>query len=799
MRFEVRLVPRRVLVSIRGAVEPSSLFTSLHATSIINVPLHIVHLTDAYWQRVVAHCVGEIRSAAATPPPISLSCHAPCVCQIPSLTADRLLLHLVHLTDAYWQRVVAHCVREIRSSGTPTHLPVMSCSLCLSNPFPHGRSPPAAPSASHRCLLATRGGALCGGDSSPSICTALHPSLQINIPLHIIDVPLHIVHLTDAYWQRVVTQCVGEIRSGRTPNPDMLCNSRIKFGAFYDHLDFTHFDRVASGHYARVVRSPADPTLPSQSAAVRLVLSADEVKDQTYFLSHLSQQQLSRVMFPLGALTKSQVRQLAAAFNLPNQSRKDSQGICFLGKVKFPEFVARHVGEQEGLLVEAESGEALGVHRGFWFFTIGQRQGIKLSGGPWYVVAKDTATNTVFVSRDYHSPAKSRRQFWVGGFSWTQGGACTPPLTEQPNLTCKVRHGPQGGGGGRGDEGGIDMGDLLAGLGEGDEGEEGGEKEGIEGEEGEGEETEEGEERGEEEGQGRGTELDSEERGEWGKALGEEGEREWTRDREGVEAPELDPELVVESGERRERVGGEGCKVVEGGGAGGVGGREHLEQGARGNAFEVEGGTYSAEQQSDLPLERGQMQSDEKGTSDRGSSGAFTGSLGYDSHEGDKGESDQGENGHALKGANGHWERSFQQLNESERRHYNEDDVDMEALEELLQLSDRQNEPRESAQQRQDKAYRSTDASRASNPSSAPVSDPSFDPESDPIQAASLAAERSLAAVAGIAAECLERELSRFEVNCPPGGEQLVVLYVTSLEAVRKTHADCVKMRALLK
>ncbi|GJP64900.1 hypothetical protein CLOP_g21839 [Closterium sp. NIES-67] len=260
-----------------------------------------------------------------------------------------------------------------------------------------------------------------------------------------ISVPLRIVHLTDAYWQRVVSHCVAEIRNGRTPNPDMLCNSRIKFGAFYDHIDFAHFDRVASGHYARVVRSP--PPLhtsdqPGQAAPVRLVLSADEVKDQTYFLSHLSQQQLSRVMFPLGALAKSQVRQLAASFNLPNQNRKDSQGICFLGKVKFSEFVARHVGEQEGLLVEAESGEALGTHRGFWFFTIGQRQGIKLSGGPWYVVAKDTATNTVFVSRNYHSPNKSRRQFWVGGFSWTVGGECDPPLSERPNLTCKVRHGP---------------------------------------------------------------------------------------------------------------------------------------------------------------------------------------------------------------------------------------------------------------------------------------------------------------------------------------------------------------------
>jgi tRNA-specific 2-thiouridylase len=109
------------------------------------------------------------------------------------------------------------------------------------------------------------------------------------------------------------------------------------------------------------------------------------VKDQTYFLSHLSQTQLKRLLFPLGCVKKDEVRKLATQFDLPNKDRKDSQGICFLGKIKFSDFVCRHIGEMEGIILEAESGDFLGNHRGFWFYTIGQRQGLRLPGGPWYV------------------------------------------------------------------------------------------------------------------------------------------------------------------------------------------------------------------------------------------------------------------------------------------------------------------------------------------------------------------------------------------------------------------------------
>ncbi|XP_050223632.1 uncharacterized protein LOC126673505 [Mercurialis annua] len=249
-----------------------------------------------------------------------------------------------------------------------------------------------------------------------------------------VDVPLEVVHLTDEYWKNVVSYIIQEYRCGRTPNPDVLCNTRIKFGAFMDAINSMPFDYVASGHYASVIHPPAD----QMSEPSALELSMDMVKDQTYFLSHLSQAQLRRLVFPLGGIPKDEVRKLATLFNLPNKDRKDSQGICFLGKIKFSEFVARHIGEMEGVILDADTGDFLGNHRGFWFYTTGQRQGLRLPGGPWYVVEKDVKNNVVFVSRNYFSFDKRRRFFRVGSLRWFNG---LPPK-ETSQLQCKVRHGP---------------------------------------------------------------------------------------------------------------------------------------------------------------------------------------------------------------------------------------------------------------------------------------------------------------------------------------------------------------------
>lgn len=240
-----------------------------------------------------------------------------------------------------------------------------------------------------------------------------------------LDVPLEVVSLQKEYWEEVVSYTVAEVKRGNTPNPDILCNQRVKFGAFYKKIDasFTH---VATGHYARRV---------DVAEQVQLHRAPDPIKDQTYFLSHISQQQLQRVLFPIGHLEKAEVRELAHTFDLANQSRKDSQGICFLGKLKFSDFIKHHVGTQKGDLVEIETGKVMGSHDGFWFYTLGQRQGIGLSGGPWYVAAKDIEKNIVYISKDYYSQDKPRDSFVIKSCNWINNA----PTTQ--NLQVKVRHG----------------------------------------------------------------------------------------------------------------------------------------------------------------------------------------------------------------------------------------------------------------------------------------------------------------------------------------------------------------------
>lgn len=243
-----------------------------------------------------------------------------------------------------------------------------------------------------------------------------------------IDVPLEVMPLQRAYWDRVVSYTIAEIKAGRTPNPDIMCNLQVKFGAFYDAIG-DRFEKIATGHYAQV---------EERDGLFHLMCAPDLVKDQTYFLSQLTQQQLSKAMFPIGHLQKNEVRALAQRFDLPNKDRKDSQGICFLGKLKFREFVEHHVGTNKGPLVDFETNKVVGEHDGFWFYTIGQRQGIGLSGGPWYVVAKDPVTNTIFISTKYHEDDKPRDLFNVAAVNWITG--------KEPNksaLEVKMRHGPK--------------------------------------------------------------------------------------------------------------------------------------------------------------------------------------------------------------------------------------------------------------------------------------------------------------------------------------------------------------------
>jgi tRNA-specific 2-thiouridylase len=230
------------------------------------------------------------------------------------------------------------------------------------------------------------------------------------------------------YQDRVVSHVITELKAGRTPSPDILCNSWIKFGLFIDKIE-PGFDKIASGHYAQV---------EERDGAFYLKRSPDPVKDQTYFLSRLTQQQLSRILFPIGHLTKKELRKRAEALDLPNKERRDSQGICFLGKIKYPEFVRFHLGEKQGDILNIATCEKLGVHKGVWFHTVGQRKGLGMGGGPWYVVKKDLPANIVYVAHMESYLSHARKEFTISNVHW---------ITEAPNngerLLTKVRHTPR--------------------------------------------------------------------------------------------------------------------------------------------------------------------------------------------------------------------------------------------------------------------------------------------------------------------------------------------------------------------
>ncbi len=248
-------------------------------------------------------------------------------------------------------------------------------------------------------------------------------------------VPLEVVPLQDEYYQRVVSYTLEELKAGHTPSPDIFCNQRIKFGAFYDAIGGSA-DRIVTGHYARVIPG-GDRMEGATSGPVRLGLAPDPVKDQTYFLSHLSQEQLQRSEFPVGEMTKAQVRARAEELRLSNRNRPDSQGICFLGRIKYTDFVRHYLGERPGPIRNADTGEELGRHNGAWFYTIGQRQGLGLGNGPWYVVRRDINTNIIEVSHAMQVSRRARRRFTVGNLHWIAG----PP--EESALTLKLRHGPE--------------------------------------------------------------------------------------------------------------------------------------------------------------------------------------------------------------------------------------------------------------------------------------------------------------------------------------------------------------------
>lgn len=247
-----------------------------------------------------------------------------------------------------------------------------------------------------------------GMDNGEGDCSAEEDIEMCSLIARKYGLPLKVVSLHEEYWDHVMAYTLETVKKGLTPHPDMMCNKLIKFG-FFEQRWGKDFDKTATGHYASIKEA---------DGKYFLATAKDPVKDQTDFLAQISYDQLKHIMFPLGDIDKAEVREIARMAQLPNASRKDSQGICFLGKIDYSDFIARHLGEKEGPVIEIETGRKIGSHKGYWFYTIGQRKGLGLSGGPWFVVKKNVKDNVVYVSNGYDTKLQYGRTIPLEEPNW---------------------------------------------------------------------------------------------------------------------------------------------------------------------------------------------------------------------------------------------------------------------------------------------------------------------------------------------------------------------------------------------
>lgn len=241
------------------------------------------------------------------------------------------------------------------------------------------------------------------------------------------DCALQIVDCHKEYWEQVTKYTMDKVKAGLTPNPDVMCNRLIKFGAFDEKMG-CNYDLIATGHYAQTEMIDGKKWLTT---------SPDPVKDQTDFLAQIYNWQLKKAIFPIGHYVKNEVREIAEREHLATAKRRDSEGICFLGNIDYNEYVRRYLGEQKGDVIELETGKKIGEHDGVWFHTIGQRKGLGLGGGPWFVVKKDTKNNILYVSHGYDPQAVYKTEFKVHDFHFL-----TEPVTDR-QVTLKIRHTPE--------------------------------------------------------------------------------------------------------------------------------------------------------------------------------------------------------------------------------------------------------------------------------------------------------------------------------------------------------------------
>ncbi|MBP8306683.1 MAG: tRNA 2-thiouridine(34) synthase MnmA [Burkholderiaceae bacterium] len=275
-------------------------------------------------------------------------------------------------------------------------------------------------------------------DDDDEYCSTRQDWLDAASAADVVGIDIDAVNFAAEYRDRVFAEFLREYSAGRTPNPDVLCNAEIKFKAFLDHAIRMGAEYIATGHYARV-RSVADAAAAGGERH-ELLRGLDPAKDQSYFLHRLSQQQLARTVFPLGAMHKTEVREIAARIGLANAAKKDSTGICFIGERPFREFLNRYLPTKPGPIL-TDTGQRIGEHVGLAFYTLGQRKGIGIggtrggSGDPWFVARKDMGNNTLYVVQGHDHPWLLSTQLSADHVHWIAGSA---PVNDE--LGAKTRY-----------------------------------------------------------------------------------------------------------------------------------------------------------------------------------------------------------------------------------------------------------------------------------------------------------------------------------------------------------------------
>ena len=277
-------------------------------------------------------------------------------------------------------------------------------------------------------------------DDDSEYCSTRQDWLDAASVADVVGVDIEAVNFAAEYKDRVFADFLREYQAGRTPNPDVLCNAEIKFKAFLDHAMKLGADLIATGHYARVREN---------DGRFELLKAFDHTKDQSYFLHRLNQAQLSKSLFPLGEIPKTEVRKIAERLQLPNAQKKDSTGICFIGERPFREFLNRYLSHQPGPM-KLDDGTVVGEHIGLSFYTLGQRKGIGIgglkshknadgTGEPWFVARKDIATNTLYIVQGHDHPWLLSSRLAAGQASWI-AGEVPAPRGQGRSLSAKTRY-----------------------------------------------------------------------------------------------------------------------------------------------------------------------------------------------------------------------------------------------------------------------------------------------------------------------------------------------------------------------